>query len=90
MDNNQKIHEAYLSIVEGSEVQVAKAIEKLFGVKVKKTEVKCKTILKLSGYVDEAEMDNWQKIDALTKFIKSKYKDAIVEFKGTIIEIEEL
>lgn len=85
-----KIQEAYLSIVESSDRQVSQAIEKLFGIKVKNTEEKRKITFHLSNYLDDENMDNWSKIDALEKFIKSKYKGAIVEFQGSKIVVEEL
>ena len=49
-----------------------------------------KIIFYLSDFVDEENFDNFNKIDAIEKFIKSKYKDAIINFKGRTIEIEEL
>ena len=86
-----KIQEAYINtIVEGTEQQIVSAIKKLFNIKVRKIETKCKTTLKLADYLDQENMANWDKIDKLQEFIKSRYKDSIVTIHGTTIEIEEL
>ena len=92
MFDKEKIQEAYVNSIinESSEMAVKKAIEKVFPVKVKKMEVKKKIIFHLSDFVDDANFDNFGKIDAIQNFIKKKYKDSIVNFKGRTIEIEEL
>ena len=92
MFKNDKIQEAYVhSIInESSETQVKKAIEKVFPVKVKKVDIKKKLIFHLSDFIDDEEMDNFSKIDAIEDLIKKKYKDSIVKFKGRTIEVEEL
>lgn len=92
MFKNDSIQEAYEDSIlnESSEMQVKKAIEKVFPVKVRKTDVKKKVIFHLSDFVDEEDFDNFGKIDAVTDFIKKKYKGSIVDFKGRTIEVEEL
>ena len=92
MFENEKIQKIYENSIinESSEIQVRKAIEIVLPVKVKKIDVKKKIIFQLSDYVDEQDFENFPKIDALDKFIKKKYKDSIVEWKGRTIEIEEL
>ena len=92
MFKNDKIQEAYVDSIinESSETQVKKAIEKVFSVKVRKVDVKKKLIFHLSDFVDDEDMDNFGKIDAIEDLIKKKYKDSIVKFKGRTIEVEEL
>jgi hypothetical protein len=92
MFEKERILEAYVNSIlsESSENQVSKAISKVFPVKVKKIEMKRKIIFHLSDFVDEENFDNFDKIDSVTNFIKKKYKDAIVNFKGRTIEVEEL
>lgn len=92
MFKNDKIQEAYEGSIinESSENQVKKAIEKVFPVKVKKTDVRRKIIFHLSDFVDDEDMNNFSKIDAITDLIKKKYKGSIVNFKGRTIELEEL
>ena len=93
MFEKEKIQEAYETTVlsESSERQVSQIISKVFpNVKVKKVDVKRKLIFHLSDFVDNEELDNFSKIDAVDDFIKKKYKDAIVNWKGRTIEIEEL
>lgn len=85
----QKVYEDSI-LNESSERQVAAAIEKTFAVKVKKIEEKKKMIFHLSDFVDNEDFDNFNKIDAVEKFIKKKYKDAIVEWKTRTIEVTEL
>lgn len=92
MFEKEKIQEAYVNSIlsESAERQVSQAISKIFPVKVKKVDVKKKLIFHLSDFVDEEDFDNFDKIDAVTDFIKKKYKDAIVEWKGRTIEVKEL
>lgn len=92
MFEKEKIQEAYVNSVlsESTERQVSQAISKIFPVKVKKVEMKKKVVFHLSDFVDEEEFDNFDKIDAVTDFIKKKYKDAIVDWKGRTIEVTEL
>jgi hypothetical protein len=92
MFEKEKIQEAYEDSIlnESSDIQIKKAIEKVFPTKVKKVETKQKFILHLSSFVDDEDMDNFSKIDAIENFIKKKIKDSIVKWKGTTIEIEEL
>jgi hypothetical protein len=92
MFEKEKIQEAYMvSVVnESADIQVKKAIEKVFSVKVKKIDVKKKFIIHLSDFIDNEDFDNFGKIDAIDNFIKKKYKDSIIEWKGRTIEIEEL
>lgn len=92
MFEKEKIQEAYVDSIlnESSEMQVKKAIEKVFPVKVKKTDIKRKIVFHLSDFIDDEEMENFAKIDAVTDFIKKKYKGSIVSFKGRTIELEEL
>ena len=92
MFEKEKIQEAYVNSIlsESVERQVSKAISKVFPVKVKKVEMKKKVVFHLSDFVDEEDFDNFDKIDAVTDFIKKKYKDAIVDFKGRTIEVTEL
>jgi len=92
MFKNDSIQEAYQDSIlnESSEMAVKKAIEKVFPVKVKKVDVKRKIIFHLSDFVDEEDFDSFGKIDAVTDFIKKKYKGSIVNFKGRTIELEEL
>ncbi len=92
MFEDEKIQKAYEDTIlsESSETQVKSAIEKLFPVKVKKIEVKRKLIFHLSDFIDDEDMDNFSKIDAIEDLIKKKYKDSIVKFKTRTIEVEEL
>jgi hypothetical protein len=93
MWEKEKIQEAYVNSIlsESSERQVSQIISKVFpNVKVKKVDVKRKLIFHLSDFVDNEEFDNFSKIDAVDDFIKKKYKDAIVEWKGRTVEVEEL
>jgi hypothetical protein len=93
MFEKEKIQEAYETTVlsESSEKQVSQHISKVFpSVKVKKVDVKRKLIFHLSDFVDNEELDNFSKIDAVDNFIKKKYKDAIVNWKGRTVEVEEL
>ena len=92
MFEKEKIQEAYVNSVlsESTESQVSQAISKVFPVKVRKVEMKKKVVFHLSDFVDEEDFDNFDKIDAVTDFIKKKYKDAIVDFKGRTIEVTEL
>ena len=92
MFEKEKIQEAYENSIinESSETQIKSAIEKLFSVKVKKIEIKRKLIFHLSDFVDDEDMDNFSKIDAIEDLIKKKYKDSIVKFKTRTIEVEEL
>ena len=89
----EKIQRAYVDSIlnESSEKLVSQAISKVFpAVKVKKVEMKRKIVFHLSDFVDEEELDNFSKIDAINEFIKKKYKDAIVNWKGRTLEVEEL
>lgn len=92
MFEREKIQEAYETSIlsESAERQVSQAITKLFDVKVKKIDVKKKLVFHLSDFVDNEEFDNFDKIDAVDAFIKKKFKDAIVEWKGRTIEVTEL
>lgn len=92
MFEKERIQEAYENSIlnESSESQVSQTISKIFNVKVKKIDMKRKIIFHLSDFVDEEDFDNFDKIDAVTDFIKKKYKDAIVNWKGRTIEVEEL
>ncbi len=92
MDEKRKIQEAYEKSIlnESSELQVKKAIQNGFGVKVKKIEEKKKVIFHLSDFVDNEDFDNFSMIDKVEDFIKKKYKDAIVEWKGRTVEVTEL
>jgi hypothetical protein len=93
MFEKEKIQEAYVNTVlnESAERQVSQAISKIFpNVKVKNIEMKQKIIFHLSDFVDEEEFDNFDKIDAIDSFIKKKYKNAITNWKGRTIEVEEL
>lgn len=92
MFEKEKIQEAYENSIinESSETQIKSAIEKLFSIKVKKIEIKRKIIFHLSDFVDDEDMDNFSKIDAIEDMIKKKYKDSIVKFKTRTIEVEEL
>jgi len=92
MFEKEKIQEAYENSIinESSETQVKSAVEKLFSIKVKKIEVKRKIIFHLSDFIDDEDMDNFSKIDAIEDLIKKKYKDSIVKFKTRTIEVEEL
>ena len=92
MFEKEKIQEAYVNSIlsESVERQVSQAISKVFPVKVRNVEMKKKVIFHLSDFVDEEDFDNFDKIDAVTDFIKMKYKDAIVDFKGRTIEVTEL
>lgn len=92
MFEKEKIQEAYENSIlnENSEMAVKSSIEKLFSVKVNKIDIKKKIIFNLSDFVDDEDFDNFKKIDTIEKFIKSKYKNSIVNFKGRTIEIEEL
>jgi hypothetical protein len=92
MFKKERIQEAYEDSIlnESSETQIKSAIEKLFSIKVKKIEIKRKIIFHLSDFVDDEDMDNFSKIDAIEDMIKKKYKDSIVKFKTRTIEVEEL
>ena len=92
MFEKEKIQEAYEDSIlnESSEMAIKKAIEKVFPTKVKKVETKRKIILHLSSFLDDEDMDNFSKIDAVEEFIKKKIKGSIVKWKGSTIEIEEL
>lgn len=93
MFEKEKIQEAYENTIlsESTERQVSQAITKVFpNVKVKNVEMKRKIIFHLSNFVDEEEFDNFDKIDAIDDFIKKKYKNAIINWKGRTIEVEEL
>lgn len=92
MFDKEKIQEAYENSIinESSEMAVKKAIEKVFNLKVNKVLTKRKIIFHLSSFVDESDFDSFSKIDAVQDFIKKKYKDSIVNFKGKTIEVEEL
>jgi hypothetical protein len=92
MFEKERIQEAYEDSIlnESSEMQIKKAIEQVFPVKVKVIDVKRKIIFKLSDFVDDGDFDNFSKIDAIQDFIKKKFRDSIVQFKGRTIEIEEL
>ena len=86
----EKIQRAYVDSIlnESSEKLVSQAISKVFPtVKVKKVEMKRKIVFHLSDFVDEEELDNFSKIDAINEFIKKKYKDAIVNWKGRTLEV---
>lgn len=89
---DERIQRAYEDSIlnESADRQVAAAIEKVFAVKVKKIEEKKKMIFHLSDFVDNEDFDNFGKIDAVEKFIKKKYKDAIVEWKTRTVEVTEL
>ena len=93
MFENEKIQEAYLNSVlsESTEKQVSQIISRVFPtVKVKKIEMKRKIVFHLSDFIDDEELNNFSNIDAINEFIKKKYKDAIVNWKGRTIEVEEL
>ena len=92
MFEKERIQEAYENSIlnESAESQVSQVISKVFPVKVKKVEMKRKIVFHLSDFVDEENFDNFDKIDTITNFIKKKYKDAIVDWKGRTIEVTEL
>jgi hypothetical protein len=93
MFENEKIQEAYINSIlsESTEKQVSQIISRVFPtVKVKKVEVKRKIVFHLSDFIDDEELNNFSNIDAINEFIKKKYKDAIVNWKGRTIEVEEL
>lgn len=92
MFEKQKIQEAYVESIlnESADRAIAQAIQKVFPVKVNKTEVKRKIVFHLSDFVDDGDFDNFGKIDAINDFIKKKIKNSLVEWKGRTIEVEEL
>jgi hypothetical protein len=93
MFEKERIQEAYENSIlnESADRQVSQVISKVFpNVKVKKVEMKRKIVFHLSDFVDEEDFDSFDKIDAVTNFIKKKYKDAKVDFKGRTIEVTEL
>lgn len=93
MFENEKIQEAYINSIlsESTEKQVSQIISRVFPtVKVKKIEMKRKIVFHLSDFIDDEELNNFSNIDAINEFIKKKYKDAIVNWKGRTIEVEEL
>lgn len=98
MFEKEKIQEAYETSIlnETAERMVASAIDRVFAqkpgsvAKVKKIETKKKIIFHMSDFVDEEDFDNFNKIDTITDFIKKKYKDAIVDWKGRTIEVTEI
>ena len=85
MFKNDLIQEAYENSIlnESSEMAIKKAIEKVFPTKVKKVDVKRKLTLHLSSFVDDEDMENFSKIDAVEDFIKKKIKGSIVKWKGS-------
>lgn len=92
MFEKEKIQEAYEDSIlnESSEMQVKKAIEDLFSVKVRKVDTKRKIIFHLSDIIDDEDFDSFAKIDALEDLIKKKFKGAVVNYKSRTLEIEEL
>ena len=68
-----------------------KAIEKTYP-EVKFTEVSRKAVItfKMKNYIDENDFDNFAKIDAILKFLKKKYKGALVTHDFDKFIVEEL
>jgi hypothetical protein len=93
-EEKQKIQEAYESILlneANEEVQFGKALEKLFGVKIKSINVKKNIQIKFKGQIDQEEMENFSKIDAFEDFVNKKLKNAIIDWGNyNSINIKEL
>lgn len=94
-EEKQKIQEAYENMLineANEEVQFGKAIEKLFGVKIKNINVKKNIEIRFKGQIDQEDMDNFSKIDAFEEFVNKKLKNnAIIDWKNlNSVKIEEL
>lgn len=90
----EKLQEAYEAVMlneANEEIQLARALEKIFGVKVKNVDVKKTITIQFRPMIDNEEMENFSKIDAFEDIVKKKLKRAIVNWDNlTSIKIEEL
>lgn len=68
------------------------SIEKILSpIKIQKIDKKVKYEISLSGFIDEEDMSNFSKIDAVEDLFKKEYSDdIIVKFNGRKITAEEL
>lgn len=94
----EKLQEAYAEVMlneASDETQIAKTLEKIFGVKVNKVEVRRKITIGFRPLIDQEDFDSFDKIDAFEDFVEKKLKkrgiSPFVNWKGlTYIEIEEI
>lgn len=96
--SKEKLQEAYEAVMlneANDETQVAKALEKVFGVKVQKVEVRREIEIRFRPMIDQEDFDNFDKIDAFEEFVEKKLKkkgmSVFVDWKGlTYIKIKEI
>jgi hypothetical protein len=69
---------------------VAKMIQKEFGVKVKKINVKRKITFQLSEPLDERKFSNFDKIDGIHELLQKYYKGSTTEHDWDKFVVEEL
>jgi hypothetical protein len=94
----EKLQEAYEAVMlneANEETQIAKALEKIFGVKVQKVEVRREIEIRFRPLIDQEEFENFDKIDAFEEFVEKKLKkkgiSPFVEWKGlTYVTIKEI
>ena len=73
-----------------SENAVAKMIEKKFGIKIKKVEMKRMITFHLSKPIDENDWDNFDKIDGIHDLLKKSFKGSTTEHEYDKFIVKEL
>lgn len=83
-DKEQQLNEA------NEEIQLARAFEKIFGVKVKKVDVKKTIEIHHKGLVDADEFENYQKVNDFEELVNKKFKNVKIDWEHlTYVKIEE-
>lgn len=83
-----KLVDKYLK--EGKENSIARMLEKKFGVKIKKVDVKRRITFTLAKGIDEDDFDNFGLIDNIHKTLKKTFKPATTEHDYNKFIVEEL
>ncbi len=82
--------EKYLLEAKNSEDRIGKMIERTSGEKVKKINKKMKIVFTLGKYIDEQEVENFEKIDKTVEMLEKMYPSATVRHDWDRFIVEEL
>lgn len=86
-----KIYEKYIK--EGKNIddnKVAKLLQKQFGVKVKKMDVRKIVTFTLAEGIDESDFANFKLIDDIHAFLKKTYGSSVTEHAWNKFVVEQL
>ena len=86
---NESVVDKYISEAT-SENTVARMIQKNFGVKIKKVDVKRRIVFQLAKPIDENDFDSFDKIDGIHDLLKKAYRNSTTEHDYDRFIVEEL